>query len=64
MLETISEWSIIYFKVGAILGFGIGALAQLFRGQTSRDWKLRECLIITLVWPFLFWEAAFGERNK
>lgn len=63
MLEIISEWSTIYFKVGACFGFGIGAVAQVIQG-TSRQWTLITCLLLTMFWPMLFWDAAFGERNK
>lgn len=63
MLETISEWSVIYFKVGACFGFGIGCIAQVISG-TSRKWTLLDCFIITCFWPKMFWDAAFGERNK
>lgn len=62
MLEIISEWSVIYFKVGAILGFGIGALAQVIAG-TSRDWTLSTCLALTIAWPLIFHYVARGLRN-
>lgn len=63
MFEVISEWSVIYFKVGACIGFGIGAVAQLLSDKTSRDWTLATCLLLTGFWPYLLWDVAFGERR-
>jgi hypothetical protein len=57
MLEVISEYARTYIQVGAIAGFGIGALAQVIQG-TSRDWTLGTCLIITLVWPMIIWDVV------
>lgn len=58
MLEIISEWATIYFKVGAILAFGLGAVAQIIQGK-SRDWTLTTSLVLTLFWPYLLWDAIF-----
>lgn len=63
MFQIISEWSVIYFQVGGIIGFGLGALAQIIKGK-SRDWTLITSIALTLLWPYLLWDAAFGGRNK
>lgn len=63
MLDLVSELATLYFKVGAVIGFGIGALAQIIQGKT-RDFTFWTCIVLTLFWPMLLWEAAFGERNK
>lgn len=57
MFETISELAVIYFQVGGIAGFGLGALAQVIEGK-SQDWTLRTSLAVTLFWPFIFLDAA------
>ena len=62
MLETISEWSTIYFKLGACLGFGIGALAQVV--ETKRDWTFFNCVIITCLWPVIILEVWTRSRKK
>ncbi len=62
MLEIISEWSTIYFKVGACFGFGIGAIAQCFKGL-SRPWTLGTAIIITALWPLMFWNAWHAEKE-
>lgn len=64
MLDLVSEWSVVYFKVGGIIGFGIGALAQVISAHTSRDWTLTTSVLLMMFWPYLLWDAAFGERNK
>ncbi len=62
MLEIISEWSTIYFKLGACFGFGFGALAQIYK-DTARRWTLVTCIILTLVWPWMFVEAWTGRKK-
>lgn len=52
MLETVSEYAVVYFKVGGIIGFGIGALAQVVK-ETGRNWRFGDCLILAAFWPFV-----------
>jgi cytochrome c biogenesis protein CcdA len=61
MLETVSEFAILYLKVGAILGFGLGTVAQ-FLPQTRERWGLYASVVLTLFWPFIIFEAVFGKK--
>lgn len=64
MLETISEWAVIYFKVGAIAGFGIGAIAQLLSARITGDWTLRTCLTLACFWPMLILDVIAAKLKK
>ncbi len=61
MLNTVSELAVIYFQIGGIAGFGIGAIAQVIEGK-SRDWTLWTSVALTLFWPLIFLDVA--RRGK
>jgi len=55
MFQIISEWAVLYFKVGGIFGFGLGAIAQVIK--TKEDWTVLYPILITCCWPGVFIEA-------
>lgn len=60
MLQIISEWAVVYFKVGGCFGFGLAALGQAIQKQSP--WRLSYALLVTFMWPFVFYRA-WSLRN-
>ncbi len=62
MLEALSALALVYFKVGGIFGFGVGALAQLWP-ETRQRFSLVIVFICSALWLPIACEVIWSYRK-